>query len=131
MNEEEIAKLHRQMVKYRRLAFGTAMLMMVGGLVIALCFMGSLTEKSQIRYLMGVGEFVVLSAIVTAPLVLLIKAFKQQRKMVKLRKKLSPDEWQQRAMQATLVATAVVMTTAMIYREIGRALRSNFDIHIF
>lgn len=128
--QADIANLERRMIFWRRVAFGLASLMILGGWMLTLVFMGSLTRSQQERWLVGCLEFVLLSAIITAPLVLLIAAYRRQRRLVLLRQKKGEAEWRQYSaeVRARAQKPLLAMTIATIQIEIGRALRSSFDI---
>eukprot|EP00045_Choanoeca_perplexa_P014462 m.170205 g.170205 ORF g.170205 m.170205 type:complete len:1127 (-) comp16683_c1_seq3:139-3519(-) len=128
--DAEIDELDRTMRFYRRLAYAMAYFLLIGGLVNALVFMGSMTGDIQVRYLKAVGQFLILSGIVTAPLILLWASGKQQYKMVRKRGKMTEEEWAGSMATATAIATALVLSKAMIHREITRAIRESFDINI-
>eukprot|EP00045_Choanoeca_perplexa_P014461 m.170194 g.170194 ORF g.170194 m.170194 type:complete len:1127 (-) comp16683_c1_seq2:139-3519(-) len=128
--DAEIDELDRSMRFYRRLAYAMAYFLLIGGLVNALVFMGSMTGDIQVRYLKAVGQFLILSGIVTAPLILLWASGKQQYKMVRKRGKMTEEEWAGSMATATAIATALVLSKAMIHREITRAIRESFDINI-
>jgi hypothetical protein len=127
-----VRELHIRMLFWRRVAFGLSSVLIMGGWLLALVFMGSVDERKQERWLMGCLEFVVLSALITVPLVLLIIALRRQWKMRSLKQRLSPAEWQARKEDVKVQRnqTLANMTKAMLQVEIGRALRSNFDIFI-
>lgn len=128
--QADIATLERRMVFWRRVAFSLASLMILGGWMLTLVFMGSVTRSQQERWLVGCLEFVLLSAFITAPLVLLIAAYRRQRRLVLLRRKKGEAEWRQYSaeVRARAQKPLLAMTIATIQIEIGRALRSSFDI---
>jgi hypothetical protein len=128
--QNDIADLERRMIFWRRVAFGVASLMILGGWMLTLVFMGSVAQSQQERWLVGCLEFVLLSAIITAPLVLLIVAYRRQRRLVLFRRKKGEAEWRQYSeeVRARARKPLLAMTIASIQMEIGRALRSSFDI---
>jgi hypothetical protein len=126
----EIDKLDSTMRFYRRLAYGMAYFLLIGGLINALVFMGSMDIAIQVRYLKAVGQFLILSGIVTAPLILLWASGRQQFRMVRKRGSMTEEQWAGSMATATAIATAMVLTKAMIQREITRAIRESFDINI-
>ena len=136
MNEREfllkVRTLHKRMLFWRRLSFALATCLILGGWIITLVFMGSVERRQQERWLKGCLEFVFLSALVTAPLILLIGAFRRQRRVRRLRKKHTDEEWRDlvRATRKKAKVSLAAMTIGMLQMEIGRALRMNFDIFI-
>eukprot|EP00730_Choanoeca_flexa_P007405 TRINITY_DN12327_c1_g2_i10.p1 TRINITY_DN12327_c1_g2~~TRINITY_DN12327_c1_g2_i10.p1 ORF type:complete len:1113 (+),score=259.59 TRINITY_DN12327_c1_g2_i10:1324-4662(+) len=96
LDGDKLAELDRKMVRYRTFAFSLAFGMIAAGFALALTFMGSASKNVQDRYLKGVGEFVLLSAIVTAPAVLLFGTGVRQWKMWRQRKEMTEEEWAQK-----------------------------------
>ncbi|EDQ89573.1 uncharacterized protein MONBRDRAFT_32377 [Monosiga brevicollis MX1] len=129
-DEAEIAHFDRLMRFYRTTSYGLAYFLLITGLVLALTFMGSMDEEVQVRYLKGVGEFLIFSAIITAPLVFLVASGQRQMYMMRERQRCTDAEWQSRVAMATAIGTALIMTRAMIQREIGRAIRESFGLSI-
>jgi hypothetical protein len=135
-SEEEFLKqvyeLHRRMLFWRRLSFTLASLLILGGWLITLIFMGSVERPEQERWLKGCMEFIFLSAIVTAPIILLIRAFRRQYRVRQLRKKHTEEEWMDlvRATRKKAKISLAAMTLGMLQMEIGRALRMNFDLFL-
>ena len=136
MTQEEIhaalVELHKRMMFWRRVCFVLSSVLILGGWVLCLVFMGSVEREKQERWLKGCLEFVLLSAIITAPLVLLISAIRRQYKLHKLRRKHSAAEWDEKIREEKKKTTSIAatMTQAMLFVEIGRAVRANFDIYI-
>lgn len=135
-SEEEFLKqvyeLHRRMLFWRRLSFTLASLLILGGWLITLIFMGSVERRQQERWLKGCLEFIFLSAIVTAPIILLFQAFRRQYRVRQLRKKHTEEEWVDlvRATRKKAKISLAAMTLGMLQMEIGRALRMNFDLFL-
>eukprot|EP00054_Salpingoeca_dolichothecata_P016017 m.93269 g.93269 ORF g.93269 m.93269 type:complete len:1345 (+) comp21771_c0_seq1:150-4184(+) len=78
INEDEYCpEVEELVVTMRRWKVATLVvgsLIMAGGLLLALLFMGSLEQDQQKRWLKTFGEFVMMSAIITAPLFLFISS---------------------------------------------------------
>jgi hypothetical protein len=126
----DIATLERKMWFWRRMSFTIASVLIGGGWLITLIFMGSVSRLQQERWLAGCLEFIFLSAMVTAPLVLLYLAFRRQLRLWRFRQQKGEREWRQfsEEVRARARAPLIAMTVAMIQVEIGRALRQNLDI---
>ena len=127
-----VLKLHKEMLFWRRVSFTTSTLLIFGGFVISSVFMGSTSRTRQERWLIGLAEFIILSVLISVPLLLLVLAFRRQFKMRSLRQRVGEMEWQRLKEDAKAQTTSTLATMAktLIAIEIGRALRSHFDIFI-
>lgn len=69
---EEVQALVAQMVKWRRRSLFLASLIFTTGLIITFLWAGSLDPDQQKRWLAGFGEFLTISAVITAPFFILL-----------------------------------------------------------
>ncbi|EGD81941.1 hypothetical protein PTSG_11898 [Salpingoeca rosetta] len=136
MTREEVQRalieLHHSMNFWRRFCFALSALLILAGWALTLVFMGSVEREQQERWLKGCLEFVFLSAIITAPIVLLIGAIRQQWRLHRWRRRHTEEEWEALIVEEKQKTSsiAMTMTKAMLFTEIGRAVRANFDIYI-
>eukprot|EP00049_Salpingoeca_infusionum_P012069 m.214203 g.214203 ORF g.214203 m.214203 type:complete len:1170 (+) comp15099_c1_seq4:126-3635(+) len=130
MTEEEILALDAKMRRFRGFTFGLAVFMMLSGLILALVFMGSTEEAMQRRYLRAVAGFMIMSAVITAPIVLIVTSLRRHYVQRKRKQQMTEEEWKNHVVRMTVMATAIMMTQAMIYTEIGRAIKSSLDFNI-
>eukprot|EP00049_Salpingoeca_infusionum_P010204 m.172374 g.172374 ORF g.172374 m.172374 type:complete len:337 (-) comp14579_c1_seq1:234-1244(-) len=130
MCQAEIKQLDAKMRLYRGIVFGLAIFMMLAGLIIALLFMGSTEIDMQKRYLRAVAGFMIMSAVITAPIVLIVTSLRRHYVQRKQRQAMTDEEWKGRVAQMTVMATAIMMTQAMIYTEVGRAVKSSVNFNI-
>eukprot|EP00049_Salpingoeca_infusionum_P004017 m.73850 g.73850 ORF g.73850 m.73850 type:complete len:1054 (+) comp12376_c1_seq4:303-3464(+) len=127
-----IGRLHRSMIRWRRVCYWASSLLIIAGWLITLIFMGSVPKEDSTNWLKGCLEFVLLSAIITVPAVLLVKAFIKQFKLRKQRNLASSAQWKlkMKREQKKQTSIAATMTKAMLFTEVGRAMRVNFDIYV-
>merc|ERR1712146_625572 len=122
----QVELLDRDMRRYRWY-YALANTLMLAGMALALIFMGSTSQALQERYLVGVSEFLICTAIITAPIVFLIVAMHQQYRAQRQRAGMTDQQWAAHVAAITAVAMAVTMTADMIRREITRALKENLN----
>eukprot|EP00050_Salpingoeca_kvevrii_P017824 m.68588 g.68588 ORF g.68588 m.68588 type:complete len:1180 (-) comp7754_c0_seq1:44-3583(-) len=122
---EDVELLVMRMKRWRRIAAVVGAFMFVTGLMLTLLWMGSLSSEQQKRWLSSFGEFLVMSAVVTAPFFILIAsamtAYAERRQLK----------------QATATGNKLTNDTkarikAMIQTELGRNMRQQLlQFHIF
>eukprot|EP00054_Salpingoeca_dolichothecata_P026103 m.185314 g.185314 ORF g.185314 m.185314 type:complete len:2533 (+) comp25562_c0_seq5:1791-9389(+) len=152
-----LADLFKQMIFWRNMSVAMTGFLVTTGIVLCFVYIGSLNAEGQKNWIKGVGEFIVISAIITAPTFLMLfsahdvyKRRKDKSQVDVEPKNIDAEEGQKqeddndddeenkaeskddkpKLKMPKSTVTLDKMTKGMLQVELGRALRSNFALSV-
>lgn len=127
-----VIDLHFSMLRWKRVAYGSCLVSIMVGWLLALVFIGGAEEEVQVRWLVAFLQFTIMIAVIMTPVLLLLMAMRRQYQMHRKKAVSTQEEWEQMEADANELAVEafVGMTVATMQEEIMNALNENLAFFV-